>query len=159
MFIKTYKFIKKIKFNKFTNNNYKFTKFHKFKYKINKNLNFFSKNIFNYLNFFLVSSKKFYFKDYQFKAFKFFIKKPYNKFFKFRIFPFFGIFKKPAEVRMGKGKGNKIAFKIFPIKSGQIISSISFRSFFEITNFRTIKKISFYTNKLPKNFNIIKGTF
>jgi large subunit ribosomal protein L16 len=34
------------------------------------------------------------------------------------------LFKKPSEVRMGKGKGNKLRCKVFPVRPGQILFSL-----------------------------------
>jgi large subunit ribosomal protein L16 len=41
-----------------------------------------------------------------------------------RIFPYLGVTNKPAETRMGKGKGN-IAYWVAPVKAGKILFEIS----------------------------------
>jgi large subunit ribosomal protein L16 len=38
-----------------------------------------------------------------------------------RAYGYLPLLKKPAEVRMGKGKGNKLRYKIFPVRPGQIL--------------------------------------
>lgn len=38
-----------------------------------------------------------------------------------RAYSYLPLFKKPSEVRMGKGKGSKLRFNIFPVRPGQIL--------------------------------------
>jgi len=42
-----------------------------------------------------------------------------------RVYPYLPLTKKPAEVRMGKGKGSKIRAWVYPIKPGKIIFELS----------------------------------
>lgn len=158
--IKFIKVKKKLnKYNKFNNikNFYKYTKFFKIKFKSSvKNIIFKSNQIQNYNCFFIISKKSFYFNDFHFKSIKNFIRKPYTKIFKFRILPFFSIFTKPNEVRMGKGKGNKFFCKIFPINLGQICTIIKFKYFSKIKKIKIFKKIFYYFFKLPNKFKINK---
>lgn len=42
-----------------------------------------------------------------------------------RIYPYLPLTKKPAEVRMGKGKGSKIRNWVYPIKPGKTLFEIS----------------------------------
>jgi large subunit ribosomal protein L16 len=41
-----------------------------------------------------------------------------------RAFAFLPLMKKPAEVRMGKGKGNRLRKNVYPIRPGQVIFEI-----------------------------------
>jgi len=143
--------------NKFDNtkNVYSFTKFFKLKFKSNvKNIVFRSNQVFNYNCFFIISKKSFYFKDLHFKSIRLFIKRPYNRIFKFRIFPFFSVFGKPNEVRMGKGKGNKFLCKVFPINLGQVCAIVRFKKFSRIKEIKVFKRVFYYFSKLPNKFKI-----
>lgn len=42
-----------------------------------------------------------------------------------RVYPFLPLTKKPAEVRMGKGKGSKIRAWVYPVKPGKTVFEIS----------------------------------
>ena len=42
-----------------------------------------------------------------------------------RIYPYLPLTKKPAEVRMGKGKGSKIRAWVYPAKPGKILFELS----------------------------------
>jgi len=47
--------------------------------------------------------------------------------FHIRCYPHLPLIKKPSEVRMGGGKGNKLRTHVCPIRPGQILFEISFR--------------------------------
>lgn len=54
--------------------------------------------------------------------------KGFSKFY-IRCYPYLPLMKKPAEVRMGGGKGSKLRGFVCPIRPGQILFEISFKPF------------------------------
>lgn len=62
-----------------------------------------------------------------------------------RIFPYVPMTKKPAEVRMGKGKGSKVYNEIYPIRPGKII--------FELRRIRASSAI-FYLNLIASKLSV-----
>jgi ribosomal protein L16/L10AE len=58
-----------------------------------------------------------------------------------RAVPYHELTKKPAEVRMGKGKGVKIQRRIFPFPAGRILSEF---------NLKRRRRLFFFTVKLMK---------
>lgn len=67
-----------------------------------------------------------------------------------RVFPFIPVSSKPAEVRMGKGKGN-ISYWCFPIKAGRII--FEFQGVSQSTAFEINRLVN---SKLPILTKLIK---
>ena len=67
-----------------------------------------------------------------------------------RVFPFVPVSSKPAEVRMGKGKGN-INYWCFPVKAGRII--FEFHGVSETVAFEINKLVN---SKLPVLTKLIK---
>jgi len=57
--------------------------------------------------------------------FKTFKSKYIRKIFRFRGTPFVNLTKKPAEVRMGKGRGTRISKKILPLAKGQCFGELN----------------------------------
>nr|YP_010835008.1 ribosomal protein L16 [Cryptomonas gyropyrenoidosa]WFQ82683.1 ribosomal protein L16 [Cryptomonas gyropyrenoidosa] len=71
-------------------------------------------------------------------------------FIRLKIFPLFSVTQKPAEVRMGKGKGN-VKFWCFPIKPGRLLLE------FYGVNDALAKEINNIINsKLPLKTKLIK---
>ena len=52
--------------------------------------------------------------------------KSFSKFY-IRCYPYLPLIKKPAEVRMGGGKGNKLRTYVCPVRPGQILFELTFR--------------------------------
>jgi ribosomal protein L16/L10AE len=77
------------------------------------------------------------------------IRKPYKRFIQPYFYPYLGITKKPAEVRMGKGKGSKIAHRVFPVQAGFRLFSSTRRSNTRTSDLRFIAKMRGYTAKFP----------
>lgn len=100
-----------------------------------------------------------YLKDFQIKASKNLVKKPYKRFFVFRMYPYLGVTKKPAEVRMGKGKGSKVSHYVFPMSSGFTLALGSRRLNPQISDLRFQSKVSSYLSKLPFTFSMYTGSF
>ena len=67
-----------------------------------------------------------------------------------RIFPQIPVSSKPAEVRLGKGKGN-IKYWVCPVKKGQILYEID-----GVSKVVALKVLKSAGNKLPLNFNIVE---
>lgn len=77
------------------------------------------------------------------------IRKPYKRFIRSYFYPYLGITKKPAEVRMGKGKGSKIAHRVFPVQAGFRVFSSTRRINTRTSDLRLIAKMHEYTAKFP----------
>jgi len=160
------KYILKSRFNKSTNNSYRFSKFYKI-------LNF--KNYFKSTDYivcsnsqistgkviqFIVQSSKFnYITDFQLKTCRNLIKKPYKKIMELRIYPYFGITKKPAEVRMGKGKGSKISHYAFPVQAGNSIGVCVKHTNSKINFLKFSNKVNIYFSKLPVRIGLLNGGY
>lgn len=67
----------------------------------------------------------------------------YNSKFNIWIYPYLNLTKKPAEVRMGGGKGSKIRKSVSPVKPGQILFTITIFS-----PSRSIKLLKHASSKL-----------
>jgi large subunit ribosomal protein L16 len=61
---------------------------------------------------------------------------------KIRIYPFLAIMRKPLEVRMGKGKGNRLLKKVSVVKPGQIL--------YELDNVSYVSAYNAYKSALMK---------
>lgn len=146
---------------------YKFSKFHKLiSPYVNRRLSTYSISSRSPISYgsslqFVVSSTKFlYMKDYQLKSFKNLLKKPYKYAFEMNVSnSYYGVTKKPAEVRMGKGKGSKVAYRVSLIRPGLIFGS-SFRSTnTHIVDYRILGKFKALFSKLPMGILLIRGSF
>jgi ribosomal protein L16/L10AE len=88
------------------------------------------------------------------KAFrKALLNKRLRRLFLYHANPYHALTKKPAEVRMGKGRGTKIQQKIFPFVPGQILQEIN------VTNKGRLRKYAIFSlksaaQKLPFRFKI-----
>lgn len=147
------------------NSSYRFSKFHKiFSYRSNFRIisNFISSNSVISTGLFVqIVSRSSYFKylaDFQMKSFRNLLKKPYKHFIKFKIYPFFGLTKKPAEVRMGKGKGSKISHYSFPIYGGFPLIYGLRRSNSKVSDARLLIKCKMYLAKFPVKYSIWIGS-
>ena len=80
-------------------------------------------------------------KSKQLTAVKFLIKKSIKKlgFVRFQIFPHKSITKKPAEIRMGKGKGS-VDHWVCNIKVGVTICELNIKSKYRVRAFNALKK-------------------
>lgn len=106
----------------------------------------------------VICSPKFsYITDFQLKSCKNLIKKPYKKLLSLRIYTFFGVTKKPAEVRMGKGKGSKISYRVFPARAGFLLSSCFRRQNPKVSDLRFTSKAKTYFAKLPIRVSVLHG--
>jgi ribosomal protein L16/L10AE len=76
-----------------------------------------------------------------------------RRIFRFRGSPFVDLTKKPAEVRMGKGRGTRISKTLLPLSPGQCFAELDVRRF----PFRH-KKLPLWfkkaSHKLPRRINI-----
>lgn len=143
-----------IRGNRFsTNTNYKFSKFHKIQPRTSKRFTLSSSS------FFMISCPIFivshsmadftYFSDSQLKSFRLSFRKPYSKLFHLHVRPYFGISKRPAEVRMGKGKSGKISYRAYPFRPGTYVGFVPSRSSPSLTSVRSLIKMFHPSSKLP----------
>lgn len=144
-----------------SDSSYKFKKFHKLRCSSSRPISHIWLSVSSastaYFNYFISESfKSRYLSQFALKSVRDLIRKPYRRLFQFFVFPFFGLTKKPAEVRMGKGKGSKIAFRAFPIKSGQIIGVLPRRFPTRFADINIKSRFKLYFGKFPFR---VKHTF
>lgn len=60
-----------------------------------------------------------------------------------RAYPFLNLVRKPAEVRMGKGKGSRPRGRIFPVRPGQVLFQLS-----GVSSFNAVSALKSAANKL-----------
>lgn len=146
---------------------YKFSKFHKIIYS-----KMYSRNSVDYalssfseistgifIQLLSIHPKFGYWADFQFKTFRNLLKKPYKKNFRINAYPYLGITKKPAEVRMGKGKGSKISHRVFPVYSGFLMGTSFRRNNSIVSDFRFVNKFKIYTAKFSGKIFSNIGSF
>lgn len=105
------------------------------------------------------SSRINYLTDFQLKSCRNIIKKPYKRFLRVYVYPYFGLTRKPAEVRMGKGKGSKVSHHASPVRVGSLIFSSPRRVNSRMSDLRFRDKISTYSSKLSIKSSIQIGSF
>lgn len=141
---------------------YKYKKFYKIKYKFSatKPLFVFSRDLESLFKVRLLSTTTRLFQAKNLKAFKMFVRKPYTKIMSIIVNPYKGFTKKPSEVRMGKGKGGKIAFRAFPMRVGSLIASLPERAYPPLSYPRTYQKFCVYSNKFNSSGSrVFRGFF
>jgi hypothetical protein len=100
-----------------------------------------------------------YLADFNMKSCQNLIKKPYKRFIRSYVYPYLGVTKKPAEVRMGKGKGSKISHRVFPVHAGFRLFSGVRRSNARTSDFRLRDKVHVYVAKYPVSCSSQIGSF
>lgn len=141
---------------------YKYKKFFKIKYNFSdfKPFYYHSCNLELFFQIQTISTRVRLFKTNNLKSVKMFVRKPYTKIISFHVYPYKGFTKKPSEVRMGKGKGSKIAFRAFPMRCGSLIARIPERFRPAVTSVRTIQRFIVYSNKFNSfTSKIFRGFF
>jgi hypothetical protein len=100
-----------------------------------------------------------YLADFNMKSCQNLIKKPYKRFIRSYAYPYLGVTKKPAEVRMGKGKGSKISHRVFPVHSGFRLFSGVRRTNTRTSDSRLRDKVRVYVAKYPISCSGQIGSF
>lgn len=141
---------------------YKYKKFHKIKYNFSalKLVVFSSSNLSSFFKIKLFSTAIRLLQSKNLKSVRMFVRKPYTKIISIQTNPYKGFTKKPSEVRMGKGKGSKVAFRAFPMRIGSPIFFVPERIYPNLTYSRTHQKFQVYSNKLNSHLSkIFRGFF
>ena len=155
--------LKKLVDNRFSSSSiYKYKKFYKIKYRLSaiKPILFWSYNLNSFFTMKLSSKTVRLFKFKQLKSVKMFIRKPYTKIISLPVNTYKGFTKKPSEVRMGKGKASKVAFKAFPMRRGSTIILLPERFYPKLAYPRALVKLAVYSNKFTASASkIYRGFF
>lgn len=146
---------------------YKFSKFHKIIYSKTYSCNSVDYSLFSFsksstgifIQLLSIYPKFGYWTDSQFKTFRNLLKKPYKKNFRINAYPYLGVTKKPAEVRMGKGKGSKISHRVFPVYPGFLMGVSLRRNNPIVSDFRFVNKFKIYTAKFSGKIFSNIGSF
>lgn len=141
---------------------YRYKKFYKIKHKLSaiKFSYLTSRNLVSFFQIKLIARSVRLFKVKNLKSVKMFVRKPYTKIIGFPAVPYMGFSRKPSEVRMGKGKGSKIAFRAFPLKCGTTIVTLPQRETKRVTFLRSCQKLLVYSNKFNSfGSHIFQGNF
>jgi len=113
--------------------------------------------------FFFVSRFRYFYKLFfnnHFKSARLTLRKPYNKLLYLFVFPFLPIYKRPSEIRMGKGKNSKFVGYAYPFRNFKILGYIRFleeRS--PLSDFIFFKRSVTFVSKFPGVWSVTDLVF